>query len=99
MSVIVIDFFHWKHQGDWSFDPEYFPDPQAMMDELKEMGIELMVSVWPTVDPYSENYAKLKQLGFLTRADRGVRTQYHCLGPRCFLIPQQRRQENFYIRS
>ena len=71
LSVIVIDFFHWKHQGDWSFDPEYFPDPQAMVDELKEMGVELMVSVWPTVEPYSENYARLKQLGFLTRADRG----------------------------
>ncbi len=87
LSVIVIDFFHWKHQGDWSFDPEYFPDPQAMVDELKEMGVELMVSVWPTVEPYSENYARLKQLGFLTRADRGVRTQYHCLGAQVFFDP------------
>ena len=26
------------------------------MDELKAMGIELMVSVWPQIDRYSENF-------------------------------------------
>ena len=50
LDVIVIDFFHWIRQGDWSFDPEYWPNPQAMMDELREMGIRCMVSIWPTVD-------------------------------------------------
>lgn len=87
ISVIVIDFFHWKHQGDWSFDSEYFPDPKAMVDELKAMGIEVMVSVWPTVDPLSENYLEMKQRGFLIQTDRGVRTQYHCLGAQVFYDP------------
>jgi len=27
IDLIVVDFFHWRNQGDWSFDPEYFPDP------------------------------------------------------------------------
>lgn len=27
LDLIVIDFFHWKHQGEWSFDPEFWPDP------------------------------------------------------------------------
>src|SRR5699024_512786 len=26
LSVIVIDFFHWPHQGDWCFDKDYWPD-------------------------------------------------------------------------
>lgn len=56
ISVIVCDFFHWTNQGEWKFDPKYWPDPQAMVDELKSMGIELMVSIWPTVDVNSENY-------------------------------------------
>jgi alpha-D-xyloside xylohydrolase len=73
ISVIVIDFFHWPNQGDWKFDPQYWPDPRAMVDELKQMGIELMVSVWPTVEPSSENYAEMEEKGFLIRADRGVR--------------------------
>lgn len=27
LDVIVIDFFHWKHQGEWKFDSEFWPDP------------------------------------------------------------------------
>lgn len=27
LDVIVCDFFHWDLQGDWSFDPTYWPDP------------------------------------------------------------------------
>jgi alpha-D-xyloside xylohydrolase len=80
ISVIVIDFFHWPMQGDWKFDEKYWPDPKAMVDELKSMGIELMVSIWPTVDPRSENYAEMKQKGYLVRTDKGVRTQHTCLG-------------------
>ena len=38
ISVIVADFFHWPKQGDWKFDPEYWPDPKAMVDELKADG-------------------------------------------------------------
>ena len=37
LDVIVIDFFHWTRQGDWHFDPEYWPDPKAMCDELHAM--------------------------------------------------------------
>lgn len=45
LDLIVIDYFHWEKQGDWKFDPVYWPDPDAMIQELKEMGVELMVSV------------------------------------------------------
>lgn len=27
IDLIVIDFFHWPKQGDWKFDPTYWPDP------------------------------------------------------------------------
>jgi alpha-D-xyloside xylohydrolase len=27
MDLIVIDFFHWPLQGEWKFDPTYWPDP------------------------------------------------------------------------
>jgi alpha-D-xyloside xylohydrolase len=73
ISVIVVDFFHWPTQGDWRFDPTYWPDPEAMVAELKGMGIELMVSVWPTVDYRSENFAEMRDLGYLIRTERGIR--------------------------
>ncbi|MBQ6564980.1 MAG: glycoside hydrolase family 31 protein, partial [Clostridia bacterium] len=65
IDVIVCDFFHWPHMGDYRFDPEFFPDPAAMVKELKEMGIELMVSVWPQVALTSENYPEMLQQGLL----------------------------------
>ena len=47
ISMIVIDWFHWKEMGDWQLDPACWPEPKAMVDELRGMGIELMVSPRP----------------------------------------------------
>ncbi len=71
VSVIVVDFFHWPCQGEWKFDPTYWPDPDAMIAELKEMGIELMVSIWPTVDYRSENFDEMQSKGLLIRVESG----------------------------
>ncbi len=71
IDVIVCDFFHWPRMGDYRFDPEFFPDPAAMVKELKEMGIELMVSVWPQVAHTSENYQEMLHKGLLVRAEYG----------------------------
>lgn len=84
LSVIIIDFFHWPNQGVWDFDPEYWPDPVAMVKELEEMGVKLFVSVWPTVDPKSPNYPEMLERGFLTHTDRGNRTQIECGGYEVF---------------
>lgn len=73
IDLIVVDFFHWPKQGEWKFDPVYWPDPEAMIRELKEMGIELMVSIWPTVDQESENYEEMLEKGYLIRTERGYR--------------------------
>ena len=71
IDVIVCDFFHWPKMGDFRFDPEFFPDPQAMVDELKSMGIELMVSVWPQISLESENYQEMRQQGLLVKSELG----------------------------
>ena len=85
LSVIVLDFFHWPHQGDWTFDREYFPDPEAMIQELKEMGIRLMVSVWPTVDRKSVNYEEMKERDLLIRTNRGIQAAMECFGMEEFM--------------
>ncbi|OZG69571.1 glycoside hydrolase family 31 protein [Bifidobacterium eulemuris] len=71
IDLIVIDFFHWPHMGDFRFEEEFWPDPKAMADELHEMGIKLMVSVWPQVAVASENYAEMKSRNLLVKADAG----------------------------
>lgn len=85
LAVIVADFFHWPVQGDWRFDPREWPDPAAMTAELKAMGTELLVSVWPTVDPRSENYAEMAEKGYLVRSKRGVDVQQEFLGNTRFI--------------
>jgi alpha-D-xyloside xylohydrolase len=72
LSVIVCDYFHWTHQGEWKFDPAEWPDPQAMVDELRELGAELMVSIWPTVNPNGGGYAEMDERGFLVRSLAGL---------------------------
>lgn len=87
IDVMVADFFHWPKQGEWKFDPTYWPDPEAMIDELKEMGIELMVSVWPTVDKESENFEEMRRHGYLVKTERGVSTTMQFLSDTVFFDP------------
>ncbi len=75
LSVIVADFFHWPAMGDYRFDPAEWPDPGGMIAELRELGIELMVSIWPTMSPLSENYAEFFDQGLLVGADQGAEFQ------------------------
>ncbi|MBO7387202.1 MAG: glycoside hydrolase family 31 protein [Lachnospiraceae bacterium] len=80
IDQIVIDFFHWTYQGDWKFDTKYWPDPKAMVDELHEMGIKVIVSVWPSVDRKSENFGPMWEKGLLIKTDRGAAQTYDYQG-------------------
>ncbi|MDX3243211.1 TIM-barrel domain-containing protein [Streptomyces sp. ME18-1-4] len=65
LSVIVCDFFHWTHMGDWDFDPADWPEPDAMIKELESLGVRLAVSIWPTVEADSRNHDALSDAGLL----------------------------------
>ncbi|MEU7476918.1 glycoside hydrolase family 31 protein [Lentzea sp. NPDC042327] len=71
LSVIVCDFFHWTHLGEWRFDPAEWPDPAGMVRELGEMGVQLMVSVWPSVSPASETYHPMLDQGLFIGTEFG----------------------------
>ena len=75
MDAIVVDFFHWTMQGEFKFEPRDWPDPEAMVKELKSLGIETVVSVWPTIDERSENFNEMNDKGYLVAPDRGL--AYH----------------------
>ncbi|MFR7445325.1 MAG: TIM-barrel domain-containing protein [Sellimonas intestinalis] len=44
------------------------------------MGIHLLVSIWPTVDPRSENYFEMREQNMLIRAERGPGALVYCRG-------------------
>jgi alpha-D-xyloside xylohydrolase len=56
------------------------PKIEAMIAELRTLGIELMVSIWPTVDKRSPNYPAMLEAGHLVRTDRGIRTAMDFMG-------------------
>ncbi|KAK9782243.1 hypothetical protein AB5N19_09829 [Seiridium cardinale] len=108
IDLIVIDFFHWPMQGEWKFDPTYWPDPDAMIKELTDLKIELMVSIWPTVDKRSENYEEMLEKGLLIRVDRGVRTamdfqgdtvHFDATNPKSREYVWQKCKENYYSKG
>ncbi|MEA9986789.1 MULTISPECIES: TIM-barrel domain-containing protein [Subtercola] len=72
LSVIVADFFHWSAMGDYRFDETEWPDVPAMVAELASLGVHLMVSIWPTISPLSENFADYRDRGLLVGTDQGV---------------------------
>lgn len=71
ISAIICDYFHWTEQGDYKFDPKYWPDVKAMTDEVHETGTKFIVSVWPTINQRSENYWEMKNRNMLIRTARG----------------------------
>ncbi len=72
LAVIVSDYFHWRMMGDWAMDPRDWPDPAGMMKELKAMGVELMVSIWPTVNATNPVYKEMAERGLLAQTVHGV---------------------------
>ena len=105
MDAIVIDFFHWTRQGDFRFEPKDWPDPEAMVKELKELGIELVVSVWPTIDEQSSNYGVMAENGYLVNADRcnaihmtwmGNTTFYDATNPKAQQFVWEQCKEHYY---
>ncbi|MBQ8632799.1 MAG: hypothetical protein IJ420_04265 [Lachnospiraceae bacterium] len=71
VSAIIVDYFHWTEQGDYKFDPKYWPDVKAMADEIHAMDTKLIVSMWPTINEKSENYRYMSENNMLMRTNRG----------------------------
>lgn len=85
LDVIVADFFHWTLEGTWAFDPQYWPDPESMVKELDEMGVRLMVSVWPTVAMSAPDYEEMRDRGLLVQSESGVKANMLMLDPTRFI--------------
>ena len=85
IDAIVIDYFHWTEQGEWKFDPKYWPDPAGMCRELEEMGIKPIVSIWPTINPNSENYEEMNERNMLVRTENGQYGTFAFYGQQTFI--------------
>lgn len=67
LDSIVLDWHSWE-DGMWgqkSFDKKRFPDPEAMTRELHENGAHFMISIWPSMNRETDDYAEMKENGCL----------------------------------
>ncbi|KAJ6031647.1 hypothetical protein N7540_002379 [Penicillium herquei] len=75
VSMIVIDYQSWAHQGDWSLDPRLWPNVAKMSATVKNLtNAEMMASLWPSVADDSVNYLDLIANGYLSATRSGPGT-------------------------
>jgi alpha-D-xyloside xylohydrolase len=74
LDVIVVDWFYYTRMGQMDMDPVLWPDPVAMNHQLKDMGIQTMISVWPRFAPGSRFYNTLASKGWFEHLADGTPT-------------------------
>jgi alpha-D-xyloside xylohydrolase len=64
---IVLDWSYWpvKSWGSHDFDPEFFPDPAGMVDEVHRLNAKIMISVWPKFYFTTEHYKEFDRNGWM----------------------------------
>ena len=64
---IVQDWNYWPEDqwGSHRFETSRFPNPQAMLDSVHQMGGRFMISVWPKFYCNTDNYKELDKKGWM----------------------------------
>ncbi|MDR0907515.1 MAG: DUF5110 domain-containing protein [Rikenellaceae bacterium] len=64
---MVQDWSYWPVDawGSHDFDPERFPDPAGMVDEVHAMDARIMISVWPKFYHTTDNYKAFDEQGWM----------------------------------
>ena len=67
LDCVVLDWKSWTGDlwGQKSLDPDQFPDPIRLTQELHELDVRLMVSIWPTMRPGGEDWREFSDAGQL----------------------------------
>jgi alpha-D-xyloside xylohydrolase len=67
LDCMVLDWKSWPGElwGQKSLDEERFPDPGQLAADLHALGVRLMVSIWPTLQPGGGDWRELLDGGHL----------------------------------
>jgi alpha-D-xyloside xylohydrolase len=79
LDGIVLDWKSWTGDlwGQKSLDPDRFPDPDQMTEDLHALHAHLMVSIWPIMKPGGDDWQELHDHGFLL----GNQANYDAFNP------------------
>ena len=64
---IVMDWNYWvlDSWGSYDFDPERFPDPKGMIDQIHTQNAKIMISCWPKFYPNVDHFKELNEKGYI----------------------------------
>ena len=71
LDVLVVDFLNMTRQGEMDLDPDRWPDPAAMNQQLHSMGVTTLLSVWPHYSVGTQFYDMLLGKGWLVHTPDG----------------------------
>ena len=69
LDNIVLDWSYWPVDawGSHEFNPEFFPDPAGMVNEVHNLHAKIMISVWPKFYYTTEHYKEFDSRGWMYR--------------------------------
>ena len=64
---IVMDWNYWvlDSWGSYDFDPERFPDPEDMINQIHTQNAKIMISCWPKLYPNVDHFKELNEKGYI----------------------------------
>lgn len=67
LDNIVQDWSYWPQEewGSHKFDPERFPDPAGMVDQVHDMNAHVMISVWPKFYASTKHFKEFDEHGWM----------------------------------
>ncbi|NLW10878.1 MAG: DUF5110 domain-containing protein [Clostridiaceae bacterium] len=67
LDCLVLDWRSWEGDlwGEKVFDNSRFPDPKALVQELHDMNVRMMISIWPNMAPGGTNSAEMIEKGYM----------------------------------
>lgn len=68
VDVLVQDWYYWDPLpiGSHVMQPDRYPHPKVLVDELHKANIHAMISIWPVFGKGTPNYDALDKMGGLT---------------------------------
>jgi alpha-D-xyloside xylohydrolase len=73
-DVMVVDWFYFTKMGQMDMNPNFWPDPTAMNNELHQLGFQSMISVWPRFEPGTRYYDTVLKNGWFEHLADGTPT-------------------------
>lgn len=94
LDGLVLDWKSWPGNlwGQKTLDPARFPDPKRMMQELHDLHVHLMVSIWPIMRPGGADWQEMREQGCLL----GNQATYNAFSPQARTLYWKQANEGLF---